>query len=84
MVVQPGQEGLLHQTTSPREVEQGCVNAGVIQDDEIIDGPGGGVCQVSTTLYQAVVKANLEIIRSQQAQPAGFLCPRRHGRRGGV
>ena len=47
-------------------MEQGYQNAGVIQDDEIIDGPGGGVCQVSTTLYQAVVKANLEIIRSNK------------------
>ena len=47
-------------------MEQGYQNAGVIKDDEIIDGPGGGVCQVSTTLYQAVVKANLEIIRSNK------------------
>lgn len=66
MVVQPGQEVSFNQTTGPRGLEQGYQNAGVIQDDEIIDGPGGGVCQVSTTLYQAVVKANLEIIRSNK------------------
>ncbi|MGN1249127.1 MAG: VanW family protein, partial [Candidatus Spyradocola sp.] len=66
MVVQPGQEISFNQVTGPRGLEQGYQNAGVIQDDEIIDGPGGGVCQVSTTLYQAVVKANLEIIRSNK------------------
>ena len=66
MVVQPGQEISFNQVTGPRGLEQGYQNAGVIQDDEVIDGPGGGVCQVSTTLYQAVVKANLEIIRSNK------------------
>ena len=66
MVVQPGQEVSFNQTTGPRGLEQGYQNAGVIQDDEIIDGPGGGVCQASTTLYQAVVKAGLEIVRSNK------------------
>lgn len=66
MIVQPGQEVSFNATTGPRGLEQGYQNAGVIEDDEIVDGPGGGVCQVSTTLYQAVVKANLEIIRSNK------------------
>ncbi len=66
MIVQPGQEISFNATTGPRGLEQGYQNAGVIQDDEIVDGPGGGVCQVSTTLYQAVVKANLEIVRSNK------------------
>ena len=66
MVLQPGQEVSFNQTTGPRGLEQGYQNAGVIEDDEIVDGPGGGVCQVSTTLYQAVVKANLEIVRSNK------------------
>lgn len=66
MTVQPGQEVSFNQVTGPRGLEQGYQNAGVIQDDEVIDGPGGGVCQVSTTLYQAVVKADLEIVRSNK------------------
>ena len=66
MVVQPGEEVSFNKTTGPRGLEQGYQNAGVIQDDEIIDGPGGGVCQASTTLYQAVVKAGLEIVRSNK------------------
>lgn len=66
MIVQPGQEVSFNETTGERGLEQGYLNAGVIQDDEIVDGPGGGVCQVSTTLYHAVVKAGLEIIRSNK------------------
>lgn len=66
MVIQPGQEVSFNKTTGPRGLEQGYQNAGVIQDDEIIDGPGGGVCQASTTLYQAVVKAGLEIVRANK------------------
>lgn len=66
MVIQPGQEVSFNKTTGPRGLEEGYQNAGVIQDDEIIDGPGGGVCQASTTLYQAVVKAGLEIVRANK------------------
>lgn len=66
IVVQPGQEISFNRVTGPRGLEQGYQNAGVIQDDEVVDGPGGGVCQVSTTLYQAVVKAGLEIVRSNK------------------
>lgn len=28
----------------------------------MVDGPGGGVCQVSSTLYNAVIRAGLEIV----------------------
>lgn len=37
------------------------------------DQPGGGVCQVSTTLYCAALKADLEIIeRSNHSMPVGY------------
>ena len=54
--IQPGQEISFNQVTGPRGLEQGYQNAGVIQDDEIIDGPGGGVCQVCSTLYNIVLR----------------------------
>lgn len=66
MVVKPGEEVSFNQTTGPRGLEEGYQNAGVILDDEIVDGPGGGVCQASTTLYQAAVKAGLEIVKSSK------------------
>lgn len=74
MIVQPGQEVSFNATTGPRGLEEGYQNAGVIQDDEIVDGPGGGVCQVSTTLYQALVKANIEIVRSNKhSMPVSYV-----------
>jgi vancomycin resistance protein YoaR len=66
LVVQPGEELSFNKVTGERGLAQGYKNAGVIQDDEIVDGPGGGVCQVSTTLYQAVVKAGLQVLKSSK------------------
>lgn len=66
LMIPAGQELSFNQTTGARGLEQGYENAGVIQDDEVVDGPGGGVCQASTTLYQAALKAGLEIVRSNK------------------
>ncbi|MDR3086192.1 MAG: VanW family protein [Christensenellaceae bacterium] len=66
LMVQPGEEVSFNKVTGERGLEQGYKNAGVIQDDEIVVGPGGGVCQVSTTLYQAVVKAGLQVLKSSK------------------
>lgn len=74
MVVAPGQEVSFNAVTGPRGLEQGYQNAGVILDDEIVDGPGGGVCQVSTTLYQAVVRSGLQIVkRTKHSLPVSYV-----------
>ena len=33
----------------------------VVQGDEFVDGLGGGICQVSSTVFQSVLRANLQI-----------------------
>ncbi|MFQ7079032.1 MAG: VanW family protein, partial [Christensenellaceae bacterium] len=48
-------------TVGPRSKEKGFQEAKVIQDGEFIVGYGGGVCQASTTLYNAAVLAGLKI-----------------------
>ncbi len=74
MVLAPGQEVSFNEVTGPRGLEQGYQNAGVILDDEIVDGPGGGVCQVSTTLYQALVRSGLQIVkRSKHSLPVSYV-----------
>ncbi len=45
-----------------RTAKRGYKNAKIIYNGEFVDGIGGGVCQVSTTLYNAVLLAGLEII----------------------
>ena len=35
--------------------------AKIVQGDEFVDGLGGGICQVSSTIFQAALRSNLEI-----------------------
>lgn len=44
-----------------RTAENGYMNAKVIIDGEYTEGVGGGVCQVSSTLYNAWIRAGLEV-----------------------
>jgi len=54
MIVQPGQEVSFNATTGDRTYSTGYKTAPVIEDQELVPGVGGGSCQVSTTLYNAV------------------------------
>lgn len=43
---------------------------------EVVDSIGGGVCQVSTTLYNAVLKAELEVVeRSPHSMVVSYVKP---------
>lgn len=50
-----------NQTVGKRTVLAGYQEAKVVQGDEFVDGLGGGICQVSSTIFQAVLRANLDI-----------------------
>lgn len=45
----------------PRTVAAGYRNAKIFENGRIVDGLAGGICQVSTTIYNAALYANLEI-----------------------
>ncbi|MEG3071375.1 MAG: VanW family protein [Candidatus Syntrophopropionicum ammoniitolerans] len=46
----------------------------MIVNNELVDGLGGGVCQVSTTLYNSVLLANLEIVeRYNHSMPISYV-----------
>ncbi|MGI5883561.1 MAG: VanW family protein [Candidatus Spyradocola sp.] len=60
-VVQPGEEFSINTLTGERTAAKGYKDAAVIKNGVYIDEPGGGVCQVSSTLFNAVVRAGLEI-----------------------
>lgn len=51
-----------NQTVGKRTVTAGYETATVIKDGEFTDGLGGGVCQVSSTVFQCVLRANVEIV----------------------
>jgi len=59
----PGEVFSYNEIVGPRTPRQGWLNAPTYQDGQVVPGPGGGVCQVSTTLYNAALFANLKIVQ---------------------
>ncbi len=60
-VLYPGEEFSAYETVSPFTEENGYAMAGSYLNGEVVDSMGGGICQVSTTLYNAVLRAELEV-----------------------
>lgn len=60
-ILAPGQEVSVHDMTAPYDKEHGYVAAGSYENGQVVDTYGGGICQVSTTLYNALLFAELEI-----------------------
>ena len=61
-VIRPGEIFSFNDIVGPRETETGYKSAYVIVNGEFVQGTGGGVCQVSSTLYNAVLLSNLAIV----------------------
>lgn len=60
-ILYPGDEFDLAKTVSPFTQENGYELAGSYQNGTVVESFGGGICQVATTLYNAVIRAELEI-----------------------
>lgn len=61
LILLPGEEFSFNKVVGPRDVEHGYKTAHVYIRGRIEDGIGGGICQVSTTMYSAVLAADLEV-----------------------
>ena len=61
-VVMPGENFSFNKVVGRRTEAAGYKNAAIFSDGQVTDGLGGGICQVTTTLYNAVVYANLDIV----------------------
>ncbi len=61
IVVPDGGVFSFNQTVGKRTVLAGYEEAKIVQGDEFVDGLGGGICQVSSTVFQAVLRADLDI-----------------------
>jgi vancomycin resistance protein YoaR len=62
IVIPAGKVFSFNQTVGKRTVTAGYETAKVVADGEFVDGLGGGVCQVSSTLFECALRANVEII----------------------
>lgn len=62
VILMPGEEFSYNNTIGNPNAERGYKIAGIYENGKTSEGVGGGICQVSSTLYSAVLYADLEIV----------------------
>ncbi|HBV95726.1 MAG TPA: vanomycin resistance protein VanB [Desulfotomaculum sp.] len=78
IIIPPAEVFSFNGVVGSRSTEAGYKNAKVIINNELVDGLGGGVCQVSTTLYNAALLADMEIVdRVNHSIPVAYVPPGR-------
>lgn len=65
VLIKPGETFSFNDTVGDISAETGFAPAYIIKDGRTVLGDGGGVCQVSTTLFRAALAAGLPIIKRQ-------------------
>jgi vancomycin resistance protein VanW len=77
-VLTPGEVFSYNDTVGPRSEQAGFRTAPVIIHGELVPGTGGGVCQVSSTLYNVALLGGLKIVRRSHHQfPVHYVPPGR-------
>ena len=61
VILEPGDEFSYNETLGQRTADKGYKPAPAYSGDVLVDSLGGGICQVSSTLYWSTMKADLEI-----------------------
>lgn len=61
-VLKPGEEFSFNAAAGPRTIEAGFKQAPTYFLGEILEGIGGGTCQVSSTMYAAALHVNVDIV----------------------
>lgn len=62
IILNPGEEFSYNDVIGQRTAEAGFLPAGAYDDGEVVQEIGGGVCQISSTLYSACLYSQLEIL----------------------
>ena len=74
LLIKPGEEISFNNTVGDISAKNGFKTAAVIVNGEFNQGLGGGVCQVSTTLYNSLILADLEISeRHNHSRPISYV-----------
>jgi vancomycin resistance protein YoaR len=78
MVLRPGEQFSWNGYVGNTTADKGYQPAGAIVNKKLVMDYGGGICQVSSTLFNAVEKAGLKVIeRSSHSLPVGYVPPGR-------
>src|SRR5690606_7574822 len=73
-VLLPGEEFDFNKVVGPRDEANGYKVAAVIAQGELVDGIGGGTCQISGTLHAAAFFAGLEVVeRYAHTRPSSYI-----------
>lgn len=71
--IYPGQTISFNKTTGPRNAKNGYQEAKIIVGGEYVAGFGGGVCQASTTIYNACLRAGLDCSGKGHSIPPSYI-----------
>ncbi len=75
-ILYPGEEFSTENALVPFTAENGYYEAASYENGTVVDSIGGGICQVSSTLYRAVLEAELEVTeRYQHSMIVGYVEP---------
>lgn len=75
-IVDVNGEFSFNKTVGERTEKRGYKKAKIIVGGEFVDGVGGGVCQVSTTLYNAVLLSGLKVVEYHpHSLPVSYVAP---------
>ena len=73
-VLMPGEVFDFNQVVGPRDEANGYQVAPVIAQGELVDGIGGGTCQISGTLHAAALFAGLDVVdRTPHTRPSSYI-----------
>ena len=67
-VIMPGETFSYNATLGPRTYAAGYKNGKVYENGQVVDGIGGGICQISSTLYNAALMSDMEIVERRNHQ----------------
>ena len=67
-VLLAGETFSYNKVVGERTIAAGYKNAKIYEAGQVVDGLGGGICQISSTLYNAALLANLEIVERRNHQ----------------
>jgi len=77
-IIQPGEVFSFNEASGPRTDELGYQIAPIFVCKKVVPGRGGGVCQTSSTLYNCVLEAGLEVVeRYPHSLPVAYAAPGR-------
>ena len=63
IIIKSGQKFSFNDFVGERTYKKGYKDAGVVVNGNIVDGIAGGICQVTSTLYNSALLSGIEIVR---------------------